>query len=102
MCNFGRGHYEEHFCEIILNSDQWFKKMLFKYISYLQIWQPDYLAELNHLCNFGRGHYEEYMCFELGPIVQEELLFKDISYLQLWQPNYLAEWNHLCNLRVPQ
>ena len=24
--NFGRGHFEEHFCEIILNLDQWFKK----------------------------------------------------------------------------
>ena len=21
LCNFGRGHYEEHFCEIILNLD---------------------------------------------------------------------------------
>ena len=24
LCNFGRGHYEEHLCEIILNLDQWF------------------------------------------------------------------------------
>ena len=24
LCNFGRGHHEEHFCEIILNLDQWF------------------------------------------------------------------------------
>ena len=22
LCNFGRGHYEEHFCDIILNLDQ--------------------------------------------------------------------------------
>ena len=22
LCNFGRGHYEEHFCEIILDLDQ--------------------------------------------------------------------------------
>ena len=26
MCNFGRVYYEEHFCEIILNLDQWFRK----------------------------------------------------------------------------
>ena len=26
LCNFGRGHYEEHFCEIILNLDQWFRR----------------------------------------------------------------------------
>ena len=23
---FGRGTYEEHFCEIILNLDQWFRR----------------------------------------------------------------------------
>ena len=27
LCNFRRGHYGEHSCEIILNLDQW---MLFK------------------------------------------------------------------------
>ena len=26
FCNFGREHYEEHFCEIILNLDQWFRR----------------------------------------------------------------------------
>ena len=26
LCNFGRGHHEEQFCEIILNLDQWFKR----------------------------------------------------------------------------
>ena len=26
MCNFGRRHHEERFCEIILNLDQWFKQ----------------------------------------------------------------------------
>ena len=25
LCNFGRGHYTEHFCEIILKIDQWFR-----------------------------------------------------------------------------
>ena len=37
-CNFGRGHHGEHFCEIILNLDQWFRQMTFKDISYLEIW----------------------------------------------------------------
>ena len=27
LCNFGRG---EHFCEIILNSDQWFRRLRLK------------------------------------------------------------------------
>ena len=26
MCNLGRGHHEERFCEIILNLDQWFRR----------------------------------------------------------------------------
>ena len=26
LCNFGRGHYGEHSCEIILNLDQWFRR----------------------------------------------------------------------------
>ena len=26
MCNFGREHHEKHFCEIILNLDQWFRR----------------------------------------------------------------------------
>ena len=27
MFNFGRGHREEHFCEIILNLDQWLRRI---------------------------------------------------------------------------
>ena len=26
LCNFGRGHHEEHICEIIWNLDQWFRR----------------------------------------------------------------------------
>ena len=26
LCNFGRGHYEEQFCEIIFNLGQWFRR----------------------------------------------------------------------------
>ena len=35
--------------------------MLFKDISYLELWQPFCSAERNHLCTFGRG-YEEQFC----------------------------------------
>ena len=40
LCNFGRGHHEEQFREIILNLDQWFRRYCFKDISYLQLWRP--------------------------------------------------------------
>ena len=29
LCNFGRGYYEDQFCEIILNLGLWFKEMSF-------------------------------------------------------------------------
>ena len=60
LCNFGR-LYEEPFCEIILNLDQWFRRCPLD-ISYLKLWQPFCSAQLNHLCNFGRGYYEEQFC----------------------------------------
>ena len=49
------------------------EEMLFKDISYLELWQPFCSAEQNHLCNFGRGCYEEQLWnyFEFGPMVQE-------------------------------
>ena len=30
LCNFGKVYYEEQFCEIILNLDQWFRRCLLK------------------------------------------------------------------------
>ena len=35
--NFGRGYYEEEFCEIISNSDQWRRCLLKKFL----IWSSD-------------------------------------------------------------
>ena len=32
LCNFGRGYYEEQFCEIILNFGQWFRRCCLKKI----------------------------------------------------------------------
>ena len=36
--------------------------MLFKYISYLELWWPFYSAEHNHLGKFSRGHHEKHFC----------------------------------------
>ena len=77
LCNFGRRHHEEQFCEIILNLDQWFRRRCrLKNISYLDLWPQEFQemlfkrflsralkafllgrVELKHLCNFSRGHY---------------------------------------------
>ena len=36
LCNFGRGHREIQFCEIILNLDQWFRRRC--YLKVFLIW----------------------------------------------------------------
>ena len=38
------------------------EEMLFKVISYLELWQPFCSVEQNHLCNFGKRCYEEQFC----------------------------------------
>ena len=60
MCNFGRGYYEEQFCEIILNLSQWFRRRC--RFTYLELWRPFCLVERNHLCIFERRHYGEHSC----------------------------------------
>ena len=54
--------------------------MLFKDISYLQLWQTFCSVVWSHLSNFYRGHFEEHceIIFNFEPVVQE-MPFKDIS-----------------------
>ena len=93
----GPGHYEENFCEVNLNLDNWSERDVVKtkkryFIS--RALAVLFSVEWNHLCNFGRRHHEEQFCkiyFEFGPVIQEETLFKDISYLELWRPLCSAE-----------
>ena len=37
-------------------------EMSFKYISYLELWQPLCSAEQSHLWTFGKVHHEEQFC----------------------------------------
>ena len=56
------------------------EELLFKGISYLDIWQPFCSAECNHLCNFGRGYYEEQFCkitLNLGQWFRSRCCLKD-------------------------
>ena len=87
---FGRGHYKEHFGEVIEFGPMVQEEMLLKDISYLQLWWLSCLMEWNSRCNFGRGHYEKDSCETI-------LKFKDFSYLQLRWPYCGVERNHLCN-----
>ena len=40
LFNYGKGYYEEQFCEIILNLGQWFRRRCCLNISYLELWGP--------------------------------------------------------------
>ena len=57
--HFGREYYEEQFSYFFKFRPVVKEEMLFKDISYLELWQPFCSAEQNNLCNFGRGCYEE-------------------------------------------
>ena len=50
----------EHFCEIILNLDYCFRRLVVSKISYLELSRLSCLAVYDHLCKFGRGHYGEH------------------------------------------
>ena len=62
MINFGRGQHEDHFCEIILKLNQWFRgEMSLKHFLSRAL-AALCLMEQNHLCNFGRRHHQEQIC----------------------------------------
>ena len=56
LSNFGRGHREVYFCEIILNLDQWFRSRcrLKDFLS--GAWLSSCLAKPNHKGNFASRH----------------------------------------------
>ena len=71
--------------------------MLFKDISFLELWRPFDQRTRTIMCNFGRRYHEEQFCDIILNLDQKEMLFKGISYLKLWQPFCSAKCNSLCN-----
>ena len=96
--NFGRGHYEENFCEITLNLGQWFRRCFYIFLIYRS--GSPFLPRSKTICAiYYRGHFEKHFCEVIWNVVQE-MSFKDIYYIQLWQQLYSVEWNHFCNLSI--
>ena len=57
LCNFGRRHNEEQFCEISFEFGPAVQEeMRFNGVTFLGLWQPFCSAECNNLCNFGRRY----------------------------------------------
>ena len=72
--------------------------MPFKGISYLELWQPSFSAERNHLCNFVRWYPDEKFCeitLNLGPWFRGCLL-KDFLSGALATLLFSGAY-HLCN-----
>ena len=77
------------------------EEILFKDISYLELWEHFCSEEWNHLCNFGRGYYEEQFCEIIWIWASGsggDIVYK-ISYLELWQPSCSVEQKSLCKFR---
>ena len=73
MCNFGRGHYVKHFCEIILNLDQQFMRCHLKiFLIYSSgghfIWWSGTVCAI-----FGREYYGEHSC-EISAILVDGIM----------------------------
>ena len=99
LSNFGRGHHEEHFCEIILNFNKWFRRCRLNIVC-LELWRLFCSAQQINLCNLHRGHYCELFslkCIKFEAVVHEKMAFQDISLQELELPICWAEQNYLCN-----
>ena len=98
--NHGSGLYEEHFCEIILNLCQCFRRRC-RLIYLLSTAPADILfggAEpFRQFWSRGLGKTSLWNYLEFGPVVQEEMSFKYIPYLELWWSSCSAERDLLDN-----
>ena len=76
LCNLGKRHHKEQFCEIILNSDQLFRICRLK-IFYLELWRPFFQPSGTICASLVEGilRNNSVIHFEYGPVVQEEMLF---------------------------
>ena len=86
LCNFGRGHYDEYFCEIILNFDQWLKRRCHIKKFYFKLQWPFCSTEQTCWCNVGRGHYGDHAC-EI--IFNFALCFRRRCHLKIFLKNYI-------------
>ena len=75
LCNFGTGHNEEHFYEIILNLDQWFRRCCLKdFLSRALATEVIYAIWLRASWGTFMRNY-----LKFGPVVQEEMSLKKRS-----------------------
>ena len=80
LCKFRR-HHKEYFCEIYLNSYQWFRRIC--HLKVFLIWSsgsPFVQLSWTICANFGRWYYEEQFCeiiLNLGQCFRSRCCLKD-------------------------
>ena len=81
LCNFCRRYHEEQFSEIILNLDQWFRRICRLEVFLIWISGSPFVQRSVTICaNFARGHYEEQFCgiiLNLGQWFRRRCRLKD-------------------------
>ena len=78
------------------------QEILFKDISFLELWWPFCSAKQNHLCNFGRGYYEEQFCeiiLNLDQCFRRNRLFKILFIWSSGDP-YVQQGRTICAILV--
>ena len=97
LCNFDRGHYGEHSCEIILNWDELFRRRWCLKIVLFYSSGGHFVRQSWTICAILiEGIMGTFMWnyFKLWGVVQKQMAFKNSFYLQLWRPFRSAEQNH--------
>ena len=62
LCNFGRGQYEEQFCEFISNLGQWFSKRCGLKDFFSGVLAALLVSGAEPSFNFERGYHREHTC----------------------------------------
>ena len=88
LCKDNRGHDEEHFCEMKLNLDQWYRRR-YPLKTFLIQCSGNPLSSGVHLCSFGLGLYEERF-FEI--ILNFDQWLRRKSYFFIWSSGSPFDW----------
>ena len=100
LCNFGRRHHEEQFCEIIEFGPVVQEEMSFKVILYLTLWWPLLQWSGTFCAILVEGILQEKQFCQIILIFDQ--WFRKRCCLKyflsgLWRPLYSLEQNYLCN-----
>ena len=85
LCNFGRGHYEEHLRDFFFKFDRWLLWRCHLKIFQFFIWWPFCLMEQIHLCYFGRGIFG----IILGQLVHFDTWFRRRCHLKVFLKKFI-------------